>query len=234
MTTVTDIYNAVSSMCGDLHFVMFSKADILRYLNWGTQELSREMKITSAIVNVGISLTQFDIVGAISMPPEFIVENYVYAGLSNGQLTRLKRIPETDFWTPTITPVQAQPTGYIVTDYNTTAGSTGTQRRCILPYPAYPPNATLFYRVEYQTRPALYTGDLEILQTPTLLDEAIILYCVSRCKLQENDFQAAQAFKSEYNERRKLIIADFADHSDYEFHNIPDRENYGNTYAWEW
>jgi hypothetical protein len=224
---------AVGSMTGDIQNVMFSSTDILRYLNWGSQELARDLKISSSTLSgsPGI-LQQYDTnVGSISLPAGFIVENVVYMGISSA-LTRVPRISEFDFWDNVIVPAVTQPTAYMVSDYALNVPA--PQSRQILPYPIMPPLGNIWYKIDLQLRPPTLVNDSDTLVTPTICDEALILFVVSRCKLQENDFQAAQAFKSEYNERKRLLIADFSDHSDLEFHNIPDRSNADGSYMWEW
>lgn len=227
MTTVAELRAAVNSMTGDIQNVMFSSADVLRYLNWGCQELSRELKIMSA-VQTGIQVLTYSGVGGIQLNPDFVVENSVYAGLSLTLQSRLERMPEDDYWIDTIVNTAVQPTHYIITDYAANA-----QYRWLLPYPHMIPATSLYYKIDYQNRPQPLVNDSDTVNLPSVCDETLALFAVSRCKLQENDFAAAQAFKSEYNERKKLIIADFADHNDYSFHNIPDRTGTGPTYVWD-
>jgi hypothetical protein len=219
MTTVLEIRTAVGAMTGDTQFVLFFPADILRYLNWGTLELCRDLKITQSVLTGSPgTLSNFDVVGGIIMPPTFTTENAVYMG-TGASMMRLTRIPQNIFWQDGITPTASQPTAYTVSDY---LASPNTASRHLIPFPAQTPGSSMYYRVEYQGVPAVLVNDTDVLQTPAIMDELLVMYVTMRCKMQEDDFQSAASFKQEIRERKQALLADFAEHSEFEFFTIQD------------
>lgn len=173
----------VSALAGDESNVQFSATQIYQYLSWGQQEICRRLELCQEPV----SFTALDAgaPGGVALPSDFSQELHVFWGGS-----RLSRMDYASF-------------------YNDYAGTTSTDNAAAYTVGGYSAVAPVGVRKmlfwPYQT--ASRTGlNIEVIYTsvpnditiangivlPTVCHEALCLYALARCKLQENDYPAYQ------------------------------------------
>lgn len=218
MTTALQIKEAVESLTGDIDNVIATDTDLFRYMNWAVQEISRDLRmLETTLVGNPSNLSNFDVVGGILLPADFVSEINVAVGI-NGPLQKLNRIPLASWYNQqTVTPTASQPTGYSITDYG--IGSQAQQRHLVL-YPAVTPGISALYRIQYECRPAQLTVDADVLTLPTMFDELVAMYMVRRVRMQLNDLSGAEYYKREYLEKKQQLMSEYQDHSSMEFYQI--------------
>jgi len=219
MSTVLSIKNGVESFIGDLSNVLFTQTDMLRYINYGIGEIARQTRsLQATLIGTSATLSSLDQYGGILLPADFVAELDVYYGQGTAS-QRLVRLPMDSFSGEIMQPTAAQPSGYTITDYVVTAPG----QRMMLLYPALTPGLTgQYYRINYVSMPAALVGDSDVIPTPPIFDEILVMYAVRRCKMQENDYQAADYYKREIEERLKLMASEFSDHSDLRNYQVRD------------
>jgi len=219
MTTVLDIKSAAKSFTGDLTGVMFTDADLLRYINYGVTELGRRTRsVQNVLIGTNATLSSLDQYGGVLLPADFIAELDVYYGQGSGA-QRLARIPLATFSTQFLQTTAAQPSGYTISDYMSTAPG----QRLMLFYPALTPGLTgQYFRINYVSKGAAMAIDGDVVPLPPFFDEVLVMYVVKRCKMQEDDFASAQFYGAEIEKRLAELTSEFADHSDLSFYTIRD------------
>jgi len=218
---LSELRTAVQAMTGDLDGVLFTVADIDRYLNMAQTEICRRARILQKNISGAQTLSSFDTYGGLLLPTDFLIEKEVYYG---NPLVRLGKLPYDSFWIdqPTTTPSTATPTSYVVTDYLT--GSQNNQRHMLF-YPFMTPGLTnQFVRVGYIAKPAVLTSPTDIPNLPDQWHELIILMATRRCKIQEDDWQAATSLAGEAEKYYTLLLSEFQDDSDLVNYQIRDEQ----------
>lgn len=228
MTLVSDIKAGVKSYTGDLQSILFTDADMLRYINAGVTEFARKTRcLRSSVTSSDATLNSTDLYGGVVLPSTFLVELDVYWG---SPAARLARLPMSIFSQTEQQTTTGQPSAYVIGGY--TAGS--ANQRVLYPYPWMTPGATgQSYRVNYVYLPPASTADSDTIPLPSTLDEALTLYAVRRCKIQEDDYQSAAMLKNEIDDTLVRFMAELSDHGDLEPFQIQDETTQAYS-LWEW
>ena len=221
MTTVADIRLGVQSYTGDLSAVLFTTTDIIRYINYCQIELIRKTKsVQYSVVGTNAVLSSFDQYGGVLLPAGFIIDLDVYWGQTP---IRLVRMPVVSATQSALQTTSSQPTAYSISDY---LNGAQVGQRHLVPYPAMTPGLTgQYYRINYVGTPAAVTADGDVITLPPIFDEILVMSVVRRCKIQENDWQAASYFDNEVKTQLAIISGEFSDHSDLQNFQIRDEVN---------
>lgn len=218
---LSELRTAVQSLVGDLDGILFTTADIDRYLNWAQAEICRRSRVIQKQVTGLQTLTSFDTYGGLLLPTDFLIEKEVYYG---SPLVRLGRIAYDTYYIdqPTTTPSTATPTVYTVTDYLT--GSQNNQRHMLF-YPYMTPGLTnQNVRVSYIAKPAALVVTTDVPNLPDQWHELIVLMAVRRCKVQEDDWQAAGNLQQEIERYYKELLSELQGDSALVSYQIRDEQ----------
>lgn len=217
MTTVLEIKSGARSYTGDLDGVLFTDADILRYINAGIDEIVKRTRcLQTAAVVTGATLIATDMYGGVQLPADFLIELDVYYG-PVASATRLGRMNYNRFASDTIQTGTGSPTMYAIGNYDVTG------RRILYFYPWMTPGLTnQSYIVRYVPNPVNLTVDGDTIPTPTPLDEVLTMYVTRRCKIQESDFQAAQFLQGEIDQKLNEFQYFTNDHGELSNFQLPE------------
>jgi hypothetical protein len=217
MTTVLEIKTGVRSYTGDLDGVLFTDADILRYINAGIGEIVKRTRcLQTATIVTGATLIATDMYGGVQLPADFLIELDVYYG-PVASATRLGRLNFNKFASDTIETGTGAPTMYAIGNYDATG------RRILYFYPWMTPGLTnQSYIVRYIPAPVKLTVDGDTVPTPGGLDEVLTMYAVRRCKIQESDFQAAQFLQGEIDQKVNEFTSFLNDHGELSNFQLPE------------
>lgn len=187
---LTSLTQFVSALAGDESNVQFTAVQITQYLNWAQREMCRRLEMfqkASTITNLDSG--NVDGQGGAVLPPDFTTELHVFW---NG--FKLGKVPYADIYNSLGGGVGSDtPTYYSIQDYN----STPAQRMLFWPYQS-PGRTGLDIDILYTSQPPDLVAGADVPVLPEICHEAMCLYALAKCKLQENDYPAY-----------KLITGDF-------------------------
>jgi hypothetical protein len=190
---LTSLQTMVSALAGDESNVQFQLSQITQYLNWAQREMCRRLEIfqkTSTITNLDSGY--IDNQGGAMLPTDFDQELHV---LWNG--FRLARVDYATIYNDLGGGVgSATPTYYTIQDYNSQA----VRRMLFWPYQA-PGRTGLDIDIIYQSQPPDLVAGTDTPVLPEVCHEAMVLYALAKCKLQENDYAAYKLVNQDYTLR---------------------------------
>ena len=228
MTLVSDIKAGARAFTGDLSTIMFADADLLRYINHGCMEIlkrTRSLQKSTTVTNA--TLTSTDPYGGVLLPTDFLLEYEVYFGVI-GALTKLPRMPFSGFGGDNLQPGSAAPTMYAIGGFDSS-----TFRRVMYFYPWLSPGLTnVNYVLRYIPTPPALTADGDTIPVPPMLDDALTMYVVRRCKIQEEDFQAASFLQGEVDQKINEFLQYMGESSAMRNFQVPE-EMYQSYSGWE-
>jgi hypothetical protein len=190
---LTSLQTYVSALAGDESNVQFTTAQITQYLNWAQKEMVRRLEFfqkTSTITNLDTG--NVDNQGGALLPSDFDKELHVFW---NGM--KLYRIPYANFYNSLSGGVGTEnATYYTVQDYN----ATPVQRMLFWPYQS-PGRTGLDIDIIYTAQPPDLVAGADVPVLPEICHEAMCLYALAKCKLQENDYNAYKMVSGDYSVR---------------------------------
>ncbi len=195
----------VAQMIGDEDYVQFKLPQIKRYLNMGQKYVAGQLEC----VHTSISGSSLDNVtnrpGGVNLSDLFLRVHDVRV-TSEGTL--LFQIPwQNAFAAPIPNSIvdPGNPYAFYITPQMSTLG---VYARRLEFYPAQPRVKSLAYIVNCIAYPADLVADVDVSPLPSFLHEAIALYALSRCKMQENDYEGAK-FIMDMDVKERLLDAQF-------------------------
>lgn len=183
----------VSALAGDESNVQFSTAQITQYLNWAQKEMCRKLEFfqkTSTIT--ALDSGYVDGQGGAILPTDFDQELHV---LWNG--SRIAKIAYASFYNDLGGGLGSDtPTYYSIQDYN----ATPARRMLFWPYQS-PGRTGIDLDIIYQSQPPDLTAPADLPVLPDVCHEAMCLYALAKCKLQENDYNAYKLIHGDFGAR---------------------------------
>lgn len=176
---LTQMISAVSALAGDESQVQFTPTQITQYINWGIDEIARRLENLQKQVTF-TTLDSVDTVGGVALPLDFDQELFVF--WNEIPLSRMDYGHYYADW-------QGQTDNGNATYYTVTGLNSVVNARRMVFYPYQAMGRTgISVRVIYQcfSPDLVLTTDTPAL--PEITHEVIVLYALSRCKLQENDY----------------------------------------------
>jgi len=217
LATLGDIKAAVRAFSGDTNSVLFLDADLLRYTNYALKDIARTTRcLQGLLASTSGTLSAGEQYGGVLLPTDFLVDMDVWWGLP---AVRLGRLPYVSFTGEFQQAAASQPTMYTISDHLVANG-----QRILSPYPWQPVGTTgQNYRIYYVSEHPAVAADGDTIKFPESLTEAIAFYVLRRCKIQEDDWQAAQALQSEIERVVRIFMNENnADRSDLQNFTIRD------------
>lgn len=187
-----DMRTAVAGLAGDESFAQFTAVQIDMYINWGQGEVARRLELLQQ-VQTATSLDSGSLSGGLAMSVDFDQELFVL--WANQRLTRMDYATYLNGFD-----------GVLSTDaaaYYTlqnTSQATGLRRMLFFPYQTLG-RTGLNITVVYQGAPITLVGTTDVCMLPVPCHEAVVLYALARCKLQENDMQGYQMIMRDFDTR---------------------------------
>jgi hypothetical protein len=183
----------VSALAGDESNVQFTTAQITQYLNWAQKEMVRRLEFfqkTSTITTLDTG--HVDGQGGAILPTDFDQELHVFW---NGQ--RLGKADYAGFYNDLGGGIGTDtPTYYSIHDFN----STPARRMVFWPYQS-PGRTGLDIDLIYSSQPPDLVSGTDTPVLPDICHEAMVLYALAKCKLQENDYAAFKLIMQDYTQR---------------------------------
>jgi hypothetical protein len=190
---LTSLQQFVSALAGDESNVQFTSAQITQYLNWAQKEMCRRLEFfqkTSTITTLDTG--NVDGQGGATLPADFAQELHVFW---NG--SKIARTAYASFYSSLGGGVGTEnPTYYTIQDYN----ATPIQRMVFWPYQNQG-RTGLDIDLIYTAQPPDLVAGTDIPVLPDICHEALCLYALAKCKLQENDYAAYKLIHGDYLSR---------------------------------
>lgn len=190
---LTSMTAFVSALAGDESNVQFTTAQIAQYLNWAQKEMCRRLEFfqkTSTVTSLDSG--HIDGQGGAILPTDFDQELHVFW---NG--FKLARVDYASFYNSIGGGVGSDtPTYYAIQDFN----STPARRMVFWPYQS-PGRTGIDLDLIYQSQPPDLVAGTDIPVLPDICHEAMCLYALAKCKLQENDYAAYKLIQGDYLSR---------------------------------
>jgi hypothetical protein len=187
---LTSLQTFVSALAGDESNVQFTTAQITQYLNWAQKEMCRRLEYfqkTATITTLDTGVV--DNQGGAVLPADFDQELHVFW---NG--SKISKTSYADFYGQLGGGVgTSNPTYYAIQDFN----STPARRMVFWPYQS-PGRTGIDLDLIYTAQPPDLVAGVDIPVLPDACHEAMCLYALAKCKLQENDYQAYKLVQGDY------------------------------------
>lgn len=194
-----DMRTEVWQLIGDEVGVQFKAAQVNRYLNAAQKYVAGELEIyQSTLTTLTPSPDTNYKVGGFLLPETVIRPLRVMwlSGATYVEVPWLQRFPYNEEFSQPAATYSGIPDNYYIT--NNLLSNLSTLGRRIEFYPSVSPTYTIpGIHIVYSAYPPDMAADGDISPLPTALHEIIVMYALSRCKMQENDYEGAQFIMKE-------------------------------------
>lgn len=202
---LNSLITMTSALAGDESNVQFATPQITQYLNWAQKEMCRKLEFfqkTSTITTLDTG--SVDNQGGAILPTDFDQELHVFW---NG--LRLGRVEYASFYNSLGGGVGSDtPSYYSIQDFN----ATPARRMLFWPYQT-PGRTGLDIDLIYQSQPPDLALPADVPVLPDVCHEAMVLYALAKCKLQENDYAAYKLINGDYG-ARMMELSTFVSEAD--------------------
>lgn len=192
-----EMRTAVSALAGDETAVQFTAAQVDLYINWGQQEIARRLELLQK-EQTATALDSGTLAGGLVLTIDFDQELYVL--WSSIKLSRMDYAMYLNSFSPGVLSNDA---AAYYTIQNPSA-TTGLRRMLFYPYQNLG-RTGLSIIVGYQGLPTTLALTTDICMLPVPCHEAVVLYALARCKLQENDMQGYQMIMKDFDSRCMML-----------------------------
>jgi hypothetical protein len=202
---LTNMQTFVSALAGDESNVQFTLVQITQYLNWAQKEMCRRLEFFQKTATVTtLDSGHVDGQGGAILPADFAQELHVFWGNN-----KIAKTAYSTFYDQLGGGVGTEnPSYYALQDFN----STPTRRMVFWPY-QNPGRVGLDIDVIYTAQPPDLAVGADVPVLPDVFHEAMCLYALAKCKLQENDYAAYKLVHGDY-QARMLELSSFVSEAD--------------------
>lgn len=216
---VTAMRTRISALVGDENKIQFSDTILLMYINDAVKALAADLGFNrNSAVFTTLDNVSTEVSGGVLLPADFMQVMNVF-----WNNTRINRVPNSVVFASQLQVAASSttPNFYHVQPMTSVAGVSNMR---MLFYPHLSKLLSGFScKVEYASRPADLTTGTDIPGIPDFTHEAIVLYALSKCYLQDGDLPASRFVMDDYNSKvmmyRSILSSEI-----YEFGEVSDGE----------